>query len=714
MLRRTFEKEGIDTSQVFISESVSEIFFERPGTFKEKVISVRASGQDLDNVNPNAYINGSFYTPQVVNAISPLHPRAFSYYKFEYQGSFRDRGYEINKIKVTPRSKGDDVFEGEIYIREDFWNIHSLDLTTSLYGFKIHIKQIYAPVVNEVWMPVNQQFDFWGSVFGLAGKYTYLASVSNYQLTPNPDLDASVILVDEKIEEAPKKITAIKSGNVDEGMKQVFEEKKEISKKEFRKLMREYEKEEMKNQKENEQDVVSDYWYNIDSTAAQKDSLYWVKIRPVPLTNKEIKSYKREDSTYMAEKVEADSAKLRNGTSFKITDVFFGSYYKLGERLRFDFPGFLSEFRFNTVEGWNLDFTGTFQWRNDTTTRLRISPYVRYGFAGKTVYGKLETQFGIGESQQRNTFRIKGGSYIEQFNPRVVAPLWNSFYSLFLQRNYMLLYEKQYVNVSWARRFNYKWTASVLLEWTNRSSLKNNTDFRFFSRGEKTYKPNVSINSEGAVEDFENSKALITSLSVTARPWLKFRKYNGRLIPISSSPELRMTYRKGFDGTLGSEINFDHLELDFKSTFDLGIRAKIDIDAEVGKFFNEDSDELLFMDFKHFQGNRIEFSPIDVVGGYRLLDYYNYSTSKEYISVLNHIRFRKLLFTHIPLLRLGGLKENLFVNYLYTPISDNYMEIGYAIDNIFRFLRVEFVQSFRGRKAQDFGVRIGVASIFNN
>ena len=85
-----------------------------------------------DNAKPEFPISiAVFYLPEVVNAISPLSPRAFSYYKFEYQGSFMERGYEINKIKVTPRSKGDDVFEGEIYIREDFWNIHSLDMTTS-------------------------------------------------------------------------------------------------------------------------------------------------------------------------------------------------------------------------------------------------------------------------------------------------------------------------------------------------------------------------------------------------------------------------------------------------------------------------------------------------------------------------------------------------------------------------------------------------------
>ncbi|WP_286746199.1 DUF5686 family protein, partial [Roseivirga sp. UBA1976] len=113
-----------------------------------------------------------------------------------------------------------------------------------------------------------------------------------------------------------------------------------------------------------------------------------------------------------------------------------------------------------------------------------------------------------------------------------------------------------------------------------------------------------------------------------------------------------------------------------------------------------------------FRGNRMLFVPMDVTGGYRLLDYYRHSTREEYVSVLSHIRFRKLLFTHIPALRLTGVKENLFVNYLHTPSSDNYMEVGYTIDNLLRVLRVEFIQSFQGWKAREFGVRIGVSSLF--
>lgn len=712
ILRRTLEKEGIDTSQVFTSESVSEIYFERPNTFSEKVISVRASGQDMDSANPNSYINSSFYLPEVVNAISPLSPRAFSYYKFEYQGSFKERGYEINKIKVTPRSKGDDVFEGFIFIREDFWNIHSLDLSTSLMGFKIRIEQIFAPIQDETWMPVTQQFEFWGSIFGLAGKYSYLASVSNYEVTPNSDLDASVVLIDEKIAPAPEEIAAIKSGDLDIGVNEVFKEDKEVSRKQFKKLMREYEKQEL--EEEEEPDVVSDYSFKIDSLAAQKDSIYWAKLRPVPLTVKEIQGYKREDSTYVADKAQADadSSIVRNGQRFKPKDVLTGGYYKLGERLRFNFPGLLIKTGYNTVEGLNLNFTGNFQWRGDTTARLRIAPFVRYGFASNKLYGKVETRFGIGGREQRATIRISGGSYVEQFNPGIVDPFVNTLYSLLREKNYMKLYQKDFARISWARRFRYKFTASAAIEYASRTELFNNTDYSFSDREERMFRPNRPINEETFVGGFVNSGAVKTVVNITAKPWLKFRKYNGRLIPLdNSSPELRLTYRKGLDGLFNSQVNYDHLEFGFKADVKLGVRARIDLDIEAGKFFG--NPDLLFADFKHFQGNRLGFSPIDVTGGFRLLDYYRHSTGQEYVSALTHIRFRKLLFTHLPALRLSGLKENLFVNYLHTPTSDNYMEIGYTIDNIFRIFRVEFVQSFQGWNAREFGVRIGVASIFN-
>ena len=712
-LKKTFENEGVDTSQVFTSESVSEIYYERPNVFKEKIISVRASGQDMANANPNSYINSSFYLPKVVNAVSPLSPSAFSYYRFEYQGSFMDRGVEVNKIKVTPRSKGDDVFSGEIYIRENFWNIHSLDLITNLYGFEIKVQQIYAPVTDDVWMPVTQQFDFSGKVFGLAGIYTYLASVSNYKVEPNEDLGDAVILVDEKIAPAPEEIEAIKNKDVESAAQQVFEEEKEISRKQFKKLMKEYEKEELK--EEEEPDVISDYSFEMDTLAAKKDSLYWAKIRPVPLTSKEIQGYQRDDSVYVAEKKQrdADSLVLRNGNKLRLRGLLSGGYYKLGERLRYRFPGFLPHLHFNTVEGANLTFTGNFEWRNDTTGRLKISPFVRYGFSSKQTYGKVESVFGIGNRVNRGTFRISGGSYVEQFNPDAIGSFVNTFYTLLTRRNFMKLYEKDFVKVSFAKRFRYKYTFRSSLEYANRNQLFNTTDFSIFNGEDRVLKPNVPDSFEVPDIVFNNNKALIASLKLSVKPWLKFRKYNGRLIPIeSSSPEISLTYRKGLNGPLKSEVQFDHLELGLKTEVALGVRAVVDIDAELGTFLG--SPKLLFMDFKHFAGNRLGLAPLDVTGHFRALDYYKHSTADDYLSIKTHIRFRKLLFTRLPMVRLSGIRETLFVNYLSTITSDDYMEIGYGLDNVLRIFRIEFVQSLQGWKTKDFVIRVGIASLFNN
>ncbi|HRF37273.1 MAG TPA: DUF5686 family protein, partial [Saprospiraceae bacterium] len=98
-LRKELKKEGIDSSRAFVSESVSQISYQRPSTFKEKVISIRKQGND-NSTSPAPFINGSFYEPEIAEVISPLSPKAFAYYKFKHAGYFMDRGYGVNKIQV--------------------------------------------------------------------------------------------------------------------------------------------------------------------------------------------------------------------------------------------------------------------------------------------------------------------------------------------------------------------------------------------------------------------------------------------------------------------------------------------------------------------------------------------------------------------------------------------------------------------------------------
>ena len=708
--RKTLEKEGVDTGRVYTSESVSEVSFKRPNTFKEKVISVRASGEDDANASPNGYFNASFYVSMVVGAVSPLSPSAFSYYRFKWLGSFVDRDVEVNKIQVIPRSRGEHVFEGVIYIRENYWNIHSLDLKTTIEGFNVFIEKVYGPVEEDIWLPVTQKAAFNGSMLGFGFNYLYLASVSNYQITRNPDLNPDLIVIDEKIEPVPEEvIEEEKELAKTEPKAAMKKEDKKLTRKQLAKMIEDYEEEEW--EAEEEPDVVRDDWYEIDTAAFKFDSAYWAEIRPVPLTKNEVEGYKKDDSTYVAEKL--DSLQKQDGESLSFGDIFFGNTYKLGERARLNFNGFLPEFRYNTVEGFNFDVAGALRWKNDTTLRLRFEPRVRYGFSSGKVYGKLRTTFGFGKTPKRTWFTINGGKYVRQFHPNSINQHVNSIWSLMFARNYMKLYERYFGNITINQQFGYKVQGGVILHYASRNELLNRTTFSFFRPGENWYTSNTPENIETTIGGFQDDRAFKTAIYLTYQPWLKFRKYNGKRIPIRDhSPTFRATYYSGWDHVFESNADFQQIELGVKAEFQLGVRATFDFDIEGGTFLNNNN--VPFMDFKHFNGGLTEIAPMNVTGNYRLLDYYMFSTQNSYVSVFTHVRFRKFLFTHIPLVRLGGVKENLFVNYLKTDFSPNYWEVGYTIDKIARAFRLEFVYAFHELEPQTFGVRIGVSSLFFN
>lgn len=175
-----------------------------------------------------------------------------------------------------------------------------------------------------------------------------------------------------------------------------------------------------------------------------------------------------------------------------------------------------------------------------------------------------------------------------------------------------------------------------------------------------------------------------------------------------SSPTFSLDYRKGFSDLPGSDVKFDQLELGLKHEFKIGAKGNIDFWLRGGMFIN--TDRLYFMDYKHFPGNQTPFSTTDPVGSFRLLDYYRFSTDDRYFSANVHYQFRKFIVTTIPVVRLAGIRENVFVNYLATPSSQHYTEVGYTIDGILRFFRLEAAAAFRDGKYYGYGFRVGIAT----
>jgi hypothetical protein len=714
LAKRELAKEGIEKGRVYLSETVSDLSYTRPNTYKEKVISIRSDGKDK-NADPTPFIYGSFYDPEIAETISPLSPKAFSYYKFEYQGTFKDRNYDISRIKVIPRSKGDNVVEGTIFIVEEWWSLHSIDVRSSKLGIGFDLKLVYAPIEDKAWLPVSYRINADGKIFGFEFEVKYLATLSNYKIRLNDELyvdPRKMEVVDEKVqkEEAKairKEVKARPKSKAKTGeLQKRLDDGKEITRKELKQVIKEYEKEEIKQQKEPE--VVMNNEITIDSNAYKMDSAYWEEVRPVPLTPGEVKGYQKLDSQAVVDGKRMAGDTLRNSKhqGFQVWDLLVGDHYNISKNSHFKI--FFPIPNFNTVEGWNINYRFGFGsiLQDTNKTRLNITPMFRYAFAREKLSGNL--RFSLRNKNSR--FTAEGGRFVQQLNhDRPIHPVVNSLTTLLLERNLMKLYERDYVDVNYQKKINPFFTLKTEWSWAKRHMLENSSSWKLVDRNGEEYSSNQPVNGELEVTNFPTHQAFIGSVGFTARPWLKFRMHNGNKYPIGkSSPAFSLDYRKGFNDVLNSDVEFDQLELGLRYTFDVGVRGDVDLALRAGTFLNDD--QLFFMDYKHFLGNRTPITTSDPVGSFRLLEYYLHSTSDKYFAGNVHYKFRKFLVTTIPKLRLMGIRENIFFNYLLTPTTRNYTEVGYSIDGILRIFRIEAAASFLDGEYLDFGVRLGITT----
>lgn len=708
-LRKKIAKEGIDSTTAFVSESIRKIKYTRPNTYEERVISIRSNGDD-NNTSPSDFIKGSFYNPKIANTISPLSPRSFAYYKFEYLGTFKDRDYEVNKIRVIPRSKGDDIFAGEIFIVEEYWNIHSLDMKTNHLGIEIKISQIYNPIENKVWMPINHKFDIHGTFLGFRFEYNYLATISQYEIKLNKNLIKDIVIIDEKVNKELATKLRKQNKNLSEKIISKMNSGQELTRKNFRKLMRNYEN------LEKEKDSIPNIAYitsvKIDSLAQNQDSTFWTAQRPIPLSDYEIRGYRKIDSIAIVnkQKSEGDTIKTKKGKEgFRLSDILLGNTYKLGSKIHLELKTLLFNINFNTVEGYNffykIKFTKTFENKH----WLEIAPKIRYAFSRNKISGLIQTTYQFKETEKKKSIIVTVGKYVNQINSsNPIVPIINTYTTLLYEYNYMKLYEKKFISLQFKNKISEKYQYSLKTEYVNRLPLQNNTNHIWIDNPNRNYTSNIPINTKSRNTAFIKNKAFLTEFNFSFKPWLKFYIQDKVKKSIhKSSPEFNMKYRNALP-IRNAQISYHNIEVSVKHRIDAGIHGTLNFLITGGGYLSDD--KIIFIDFKHFEGNKTHIQLTDVVASYRLLPYYEFSTHGNYVNILTHYQFRKFFLSRFKFIQKQGIKESIFADYLGTNSSNHYSELGYSIENIFRLFRVEGVASFQNGIYQDWGIRIGIAS----
>ncbi|MEM7186525.1 MAG: DUF5686 and carboxypeptidase regulatory-like domain-containing protein [Bacteroidota bacterium] len=644
------------TGIIYLSESISEISYQRPDDFRERIIASKVSGNDNGfSFNSAQEANFSFYENTIdLNAaiVSPIASSALGYYRYKLDGVFYEGNKLINKIIVTPRRAKDRVWEGVIYIVEDDWQLYGAELTTNGEAIQVPFvkelvfKQNFTFDAKEnAWIKISQTIDFSFGFLGFNGDGRFIANYSDYDFKPE-----------------------FKSG-----------------------------------------DFSNEVLY-FELLANKKDSVYWQQIRPVPLTLEEVNDYSRKDSLQelRKSKVYLDSIDAEKNKPGLLDPLFGYSYDNTFEKWSVDYDGPLPGINFNTVQGWNAGAGLSYRkWYDENRTRsFSANVNATYGLSEDRLRftGSVSKRF---NRTNRLQLYLTGGSAAVQFNAnQPISPLINTVSTLFFERNYMKTYELNFVRAGYSQEvFNGLWIVANT-GYEERQPLFNTTNYVTIPNDDVTYTSNNPLDPTDFVNPaIEKHDIIKTNINAYITFGQKYMTYPDGKFNVGENKYPRLIFRlENGLGSSNSDYNYTQLKAQMVQNFDLGSLGDLDYNLRGGTFIN--GDDISFVDYQHFNGNQTRVGTSSrYTNVFNLLPYYSLSTNKSYFEGHLEHNFKGFILGRIP--GLNQLNFNLVAgaHFLSTQTNKPYSELSVGLDNLgwgkFRFLRLDYVHSFHD--GNDFG-----------
>lgn len=707
----------------FLMESFNELEFNAPAKYVQKVISYNTSFPEQGNeISPMEFIQASFYQPVLADmAISPLSPQAFSYYNFRYKGASLQGNYTINKIEVIPKRKSQQLFTGTIFIIEDLWCLHSLDLTNENIAGKIRVRELYIPVQEEVWMPVSHQFDIDLDILGFKANVGYSSSVRYLDVKPNDKL------------QKPEDIASGFAGTYNTGdtvktkAKREIErilQKDELTNRDMVKLSRLMEKESVKSHGDSASkslEIKDNTIKIIQDGASKKDSAYWAGIRPIPLSDIELRTLEKSDSiraemTGIRETktdTVATGEKKRSG-SFKraLNNILRGHTWSDTTGFSFTNGGLidLNNLSFNTVDGfvYGVDFRINKRFKDKRS--LGLYPDIRYAFSREKIMWRVNANYAVAGMKPKQVFIRTGITSKDIGTGGGISPLINSITSLLMKKNYMKLYESRYVTIGYEVQILNGLKLEVTGGFENRKVLENNTSFSLI-RTSRKYTDNMPVNDylasgSNPINFLNDQKHFEFVTDVTFTPYQKYRLYNGTRIPQGSDwPVFKLTWKHGMNKIPLAEDyrHFDMLRLEVSQKRETGAFSELNWIVRTGGF--ADNRNLSYFDFFHFNSQPLTLLIDDYDDAFMLPAFYSLSTPEFFGEF--HLKYTTpyLLLKLLPGLSNTLIRENLSFSYLGSRFHSNYTEIGYSLSEIFLLGEAGIYVGFDDLKYKSFGLR---------
>lgn len=648
---------------IYFSESLTKYTKRKDGTFKEDVVSAKVSGNSSGfGFNSPNDLDVNFYENNIAlqgmnsrGFVSPLHDNAFHFYRFRFMGSFYENGREINKIKVIPKRLYEPLFAGGyIQIIEKSWRIHSVQLTLNKASQievvdSLEITQEMFPADKDIWVPRYTRIQANFGLLGFKAAADFASVFSDY----------------------------------------ILEEKS------------------------------TNFWKDkifksIDTSANRKTVAYWDSIRPIPLSDEEARDYVKKDALEkkMKDPRYLDSLDRMSNKVGPLGLLLQGeSFINRKKKTVVSISPLLTNIQYNTVEQWSFCFEPSIRSWKDTGA-YTLSPRIRYNTGLNRFYADVVFNKRIGKGyNKRWNLDVSGGRYMFQINPdNPIGPLNNTLATLLYTTNFMKVFEKSYGSIAARKTIAPGLSMGLRAAFEERRPL-DNTDTSYKWRQFRNRRFTSNYPEELPEGNFKLHQAFLTTLSFRYQPGVKFIQYPDRKIPVSSdAPVFNLVLTKAWSGILGSDERFGKWRLTVTDRMNMRLGGVLNYNLGAGGFVNNEKVQL--PDYQHFMGNQtIVASPF--IRSFQLAPYYANSTA-EGIYANGHVEWHLngLLTNKIPLFRRTNIGLVTGANAFYVDTKRNYSELFIGLENILKFLRVDFVWGYDGN-AKDWvhGIVLGFGGL---
>jgi len=420
----------------------------------------------------------------------------------------------------------------------------------------------------------------------------------------------------------------------------------------------------------------------------EKDSSFWNEKRKEPFSKVEIQ---------MTEMIDSIKNLPVMKTYIDVVRLLLDGHYRIG---KFDWGPYILMVGFNQVEG--MRFRLGFKTNADFSKKIQLKSYVAYGV------DDMAFKYGVGVDYFLSTrkFTTIGISVKDDYDILGVSDNSNVYLSTTGSSNIFtaISFAAPHARINRTIDYRINFLTQPKRDWTFHAAVQNTFFQMPNSRTWFGYISNVTPTDTTISHDFA-----YTAVTLEARYAYKeimiVRGLDRTRLVRAKAPALTLSYTRGIKGLLGGEFNFDKVQFNISQHLTTGFLGNADYSFTVGQFFG-----------------KLPYTILDVPGGnqtffysmnnYSLMNLYEF-VADRYANISYTQHFEGLFFNRIPLLRNWKLRNFAIVKATYGQISDEnknyiaersrggkvfepvtfydgvpYMEVGYGIENIFKFLTI--------------------------